>query len=71
MKAACYLVIAEGRYARTARVARVTAKRPYLNNDEAVIRLILELPDDLFAAPVITVPIEKRSVVVAVEVDEP
>lgn len=69
MKIECYAVIGKAR-GKEPRVRRVTQRRPYLEPDEALIRLLLEIPDDTFEAPLITVPIEKRQIGVAVEVDE-
>jgi len=69
MKASCYLIVAKS-HSGGAIVKRTTKKRPSLAYNEAVIRLMLELPDDLFEAPVFTVPVEKRNVQVAIEVDE-
>ncbi len=65
-----FLVIAKAR-GREPRVVRVTQNRPALAVNEAVVRLSLELPDDVFDAPLITVPVERRQVAVGVEVDEP
>ena len=69
MKIECYLVITKKR-GKEARVARVAQKRPSLHADEAVIALSIDAPDDVFDAPVITVPVERRQIAVAVEVDE-
>ena len=66
MKARCYLVIAPGRGDKAA-VRRVTARRPALDGEEAVIELELDLPDDVFDAPLFTVPVEKRQVLVGIE----
>jgi hypothetical protein len=49
----------------------VTQGKPHLEADEALIRLSLDLPSNTFDAPLITVPVERRHVAVAVEVDEP
>lgn len=69
MNVDCYLVIGKkGRY--EARVRRVTTKRPRIEADEAMVKLVLDLPSDVFEAPVMTVPIAKRQIAVAVEVDE-
>ena len=71
MKTNCYLVLGRPNRRATPRVRRVTQKRPRLEADEALVRLELDLPDDLFEAPLLTVPVEKRQVAVGVEVDEP
>lgn len=65
----CYLVITKKR-GKEPRAVRVTAKRPYLAADEAAIRLSIDAPDDIFEAPLITVPIERRQVAVAVNADD-
>ena len=70
MKIDCFLVIGKKRGSE-ARVRRVAVRRPPLAADEALVRLQLEIPSDIFEAPLITVPIEKRSIAVAAEVDEP
>jgi hypothetical protein len=70
MNVECFLIVGKKKRAEP-KVRRVTQTRPSLQPDEALIRLSLDLPDDTFAAPLITVPVEKRQVAVAVEVDEP
>jgi hypothetical protein len=65
----CYLVITKKR-GKEPRAVRVTQGRPALAHDEALIRLALDVPSDIFDAPLITVPVERRKVAVAVEVDE-
>lgn len=65
----CYLVIVKKR-GKEARAVRVTQSRPQLAADEALIRLSLDLDAKVFDAPLITVPVERRKVAVAVEVDE-
>jgi len=70
VKIDCFLVVAKKR-GKEPRVVRVTQKRPGIYADEALIRLQLDLPADLFDAPLITVPVERRQVAVGVEVDEP
>lgn len=65
-----YLVLGPGRGGRiTAR--RVTQTRPALEPTEALVRLRLELPEDVLDVPLITVPVERREVAVAVEVEPP
>lgn len=71
MKIDAYLVIGRKDKRAMPRVRRVTQSRPRLDADEAVVRLQLDLPDDVFDAPLLTVPIAKRQVAVGVEVDEP
>lgn len=66
----CFLVVTKKK-GKEPRVVRVTQGRPGLQYDEALIRLQLDLPEDTFEAPLITVPVERRQVAVAVEVDEP
>lgn len=70
MKIECFLVIGKKKRLEP-KVRRVTQTRPQLLSDEALVRLSLDVPDDLFSAPLITVPIAKRQVAVAIEVDEP
>lgn len=65
----CYLVVVKKR-GKEPRAVRVTQGRPALQADEALIRLSIEAPADIFDAPVITVPVERRQIAVAVEVDE-
>jgi hypothetical protein len=66
----CYLVLKKASNGNvTAR--RVARHRPRLDYDEAVIRLRLDLPDDAFEAPLITVQVMQREVAVAVEAEDP
>ena len=69
MNVDAYLVLVKAR-GREPRVARVTQKRPSLAANEAMIKLTLDLPADVFEAPLFTVPVEHRHVEVAIEVDE-
>lgn len=69
MKIECYLVVAKQR-GREPRVTRSTQSKPSLQANEALIKLEIEAPDDLFDAPLVTVPVEKRQVAVAIEADE-
>jgi hypothetical protein len=69
MKIECYLVVAKQR-GREPRVTRSTQSKPSLQVNEALIKLEIEAPDDLFDAPLVTVPVEKRQVAVAIEADE-
>lgn len=69
MKIECYLVVAKQR-GREPRVTRSTQSKPSLQANEAVIKLLIDAPDDMFDAPLITVPVERRQVAVAIEVDE-
>lgn len=76
MKVSAYLVLTRQQHhgkprPNTTRIARVTQTRPKLAENEAVIRLVLEIPDDAFDAPLYTVPVERHRVAVAIEVDEP
>jgi hypothetical protein len=68
MKVQCYLVL--GKVRSSTSVRRVTHKRPALANNEAMVRLDLDLPDDIFDAPLVTVPIERGKIAVAVEAKE-
>jgi hypothetical protein len=65
VKIKAYLVL--GRVRGVPRARRVTQRRPFLDSDEALIRLELDIPDDVFEAPLLTVPIDKRDVAVGVE----
>lgn len=69
MKIECFLVVAKQR-GREPRVIRSTQSKPSLQANEAVIKLQIEAPDDLFEAPLITLPVAKRQVAVAIEADE-
>lgn len=69
MKIECYAVIGKAR-GKEPRVRRMTQTKPHLEADEALVRLQFDLPDDTFEAPLITIPVEKRQIGVAVEVDE-
>lgn len=69
MKISTYLVI--GKTGRGVYARRVTSRRPALDKDEAVIKLALDLPDDVFEAPLLTVPVERRRVAVAAEAEDP
>jgi hypothetical protein len=68
MIAECYLVI--GKRKKHVTVIRATQRKPTLLGDEAAIHLKLDLPDDVFEAPLFTVPVQKREIAVAVEVKE-
>ena len=69
MQIECYLVVVKKR-GKEPRVVRATQGRPSLQADEALIRLQIEAPSDIFDAPLITVPVERRQMAVAIEVDE-
>jgi hypothetical protein len=70
VKIKAYLVLAQ--HATTGKVSarKVTKHYPALEWNEAVVLLELDVPDDLFEAPLVTVPVEKRLVQVAAEVEE-
>lgn len=70
MQLSAFLILKKNK-GREPRVTRVTQRRPSLAANEALIRLELDVPDDVFEAPIHTVQVEKRSIAVAVEVDEP
>lgn len=68
MKATGWLVIQKrGNYAV---IVRTTRKRPWLNYDEARIKITLDLPDDLFDNPALTVSVDRYEAEVAVEVTD-
>lgn len=67
MKAECYLVISKR--GNRVSVVRSTQRKPNLAGNEACVRLRLELPDDAFEAPLVTLPVEKKQLTVAVEAD--
>jgi hypothetical protein len=70
VRVTAYLVL--GRGARgIVRARRVTTRRPYLDVDEALVRLELDVPDDVFEAPLITVPVERRLVAIGVLAGDP
>jgi hypothetical protein len=53
------------------RSRRVTQRRPALDYDEALVKLELDVPDDVFDAPLVTVAVERGDVAVAAEAREP
>lgn len=69
MKIECYLVLNKKR-GKEPRAVRVTQGKPSLAADEALVRLCLDVPNEVFDAPMITLPVTRRNVAVAVEVDE-
>jgi len=52
----CFLVISKRR-GREVRVARVTQTRPQIAANEAIVRLSLDLPADIFDRPVRARPV--------------
>lgn len=70
MKILTYLVLGEHNITGKVSVRRATARYPALDSNEAVIRLELDVPDDVFEAPLFTIEVEKRQVQVAVEAQE-
>lgn len=68
MRAAAYLVVRKAGGGR-AKVVRVTQGRPWLDANEAMLRIALDLPDDLFDEPLLVVPVEKQEIAVAVVLD--
>jgi hypothetical protein len=66
VKATGWLVIQKR--GASAVIARVTRGRPTLNYNEARIKLTLEIPDDLFDNPALTVPVDRFEAEVAAEV---
>lgn len=69
MKVTAYLVLDNG--ARGVRVARATQRRGYLDPNEAVLRIELNLPDDFFVGPVVTIEVPAEKIAVAVEALDP
>jgi hypothetical protein len=66
MKIETFLVIGEGSKGKP-RVRKATSRYPALDVDEAVIALSLDIPDDIFDAPLFTVEVEKRQINVGIE----
>lgn len=66
----CYLILGPGRAGRIS-ARRVTQQRPPLDANEAMVKLRIELPNDVMEAPLVTVPIERRKIAVAVEAEAP
>lgn len=69
MRIECFLVIAK-RKGMPARAVKITQGRPALRAHEAMIKLVLDAPDELFEAPLITFPVAMRQVAVAVDAEE-
>ena len=70
MKVLTYLVV--GRHKSNGRIGvrKATTRYPALEASEAVIKLELTLPDDIFEAPLFTVEVQHHEVEVAVEPQE-
>jgi len=70
MKVRTYLVL--GHHSSTGKVSvrRAVTRYPALDWNEAVLELELEVPDDLFEAPLFTVLASKRDIRVAAEAVE-
>jgi hypothetical protein len=70
MKVRTYLVL--GQHSATGKVSvrRAVTRYPSLDWNEAVMELELDVPDDIFEAPLFTVEATKREVRVAVEAVE-
>lgn len=65
----CYLIIANIKGGP--KVRRVTTKRPALAANEAAIRLQVDLPPNAFSFPLVTVPVTRGQIAVAIEAQEP
>lgn len=70
MKVAAFLVLGRNQRGQI-RTRRVTQARPALDVDEALVRLDLDVPEDVFDAPLITVQVEPGDVAVGVAVGDP
>jgi len=70
MNVQCYLVLSRHRGNGRVSASRVTRHRPPLAANQAMIRLDILVPDDVFDAPLLTVPVERGNVAV-VEAVEP
>lgn len=70
MKVKCYLVLGQHPHTGKVTARRVVTRYPALDCNEAVLKLELEVPDDLFEAPLFTVEVGKRQIEVGVEVPE-
>ena len=70
MKVRTYLVL--GQHSSTGKVSvrRAVTRYPSLDWNEAVMELELDVPDDIFEAPLFTVEASKRDIRVAVEAVE-
>jgi hypothetical protein len=68
MRVKCFLVL--GQHTTTGRVSvrRAVKTYPALDFNEAVVELHLEISDDIFDAPLVTVEATKREIAVAAEV---
>lgn len=66
MQVRCHLVLGTNQSGKIV-AKRVTRGRGWIDADEAVIALELDVPDDVFDAPLFTVEVEKRQIQVAVE----
>jgi hypothetical protein len=64
-----YLVVALP-YHGPPRIKRVAQSWPRLEPGEVIVRVSLELPDEVFHKPVVTIPVEAEQAVTAV-VEEP
>lgn len=67
MKVKTYLVL--GQHSSTGKVSvrRAVTRYPALGQNEAVMELELDIPDDTFEAPLFTVEVDKRHIQVSVE----
>ena len=69
MRAVGYLVIRRPKGSGyQAKIVRATQRRPYLDVDEAMVKIALDLPNDIYDSPVVIVPVEPQDIAVAVEV---
>jgi hypothetical protein len=66
MQVRCHLVLGQNQSGKIV-AKRVTRGRGWIDADEAVIALELDVPEDVFDAPLFTVEVGKRQVEVAIE----
>ena len=67
MKVRCFLILGQNQANGKVTVRRAVSRYPSLDWNEAVVSLELEVPDDVFEAPLFTVEVAKRQIEVAVE----
>lgn len=76
MNTTCYLILRghrrryEPHTVSSVKVIGVRAGRPALNHDEAAIKLVLDIPDEVFDPAEVAVTVEPRSVTLALEIED-
>lgn len=69
MRVKCFLVLGQHPHSGRVSVRRSVKTYPALDWNEAVVELHLEVPDDIFEAPLVTIEATKRDITVAAEVE--